>query len=540
MIHKIIIYLICNLFIHSFIFPQPDLRFHPFDWVQYRKTGKINSISFSDRYAFMATENGGILRFNLFSERFEEPITKAQGLKSNTIYSVHYASNGYLWVGTPLGIEFSYNSEGDWNFINKRNLKIPLNSMVEQIGESEQDIWIKTNGSVYRLDRITGVVLDVMTFPNELVSWSSQSRFLGDYSSILMNFSILDGWISDLFSLIDPNGNPINISTIHNSPNGEVWIGAENGYIFRGNKTMKTLSPYQFSLAGTDVQYIEGKNSFWIGGQSENGYNGITLFEPLSKKTYMYLFENIINMDRTSIYSIIDLKNEIWFAGNDVILTYNKNNNYWRTQVYDITNLNPSIGNFTEFDDKVWLGTDSGLFIFNKKGKTLINDDITNFFSNIFIFDLFSSNEIVFLATEIGLYIYDKKNNKIYEGKNFGYYEDDFIFPIRTTGYTALASNKRNFFAANQSGIISFNFRTRKWSNAVDASIFGGLRIKSLASDKEIMFIATINGLIKYDMKKNLMDTYNYPFIGQVNHMYIKGRKLWLGTSEGLISYKFK
>ncbi|GIT12454.1 MAG: hypothetical protein CM1200mP33_6400 [Chloroflexota bacterium] len=40
-------------------------------------------------------------------------------------------------------VEFSYNSEGDWNFINKRNLKIPLNSMVEQIGESEQDIWIK-------------------------------------------------------------------------------------------------------------------------------------------------------------------------------------------------------------------------------------------------------------------------------------------------------------------------------------------------------------------------------------------------------------
>ncbi|GIT12455.1 MAG: hypothetical protein CM1200mP33_6410 [Chloroflexota bacterium] len=61
-------------------------------------------------------------------------------------------------------------------------------------------------------------------------------------------------------------------------------------------------------------QNIEGKNSFWIGAKRK-WYNGITLFEPLSKKTYMYLFENIINMDRTSIYSIIDLKNEIWFAG---------------------------------------------------------------------------------------------------------------------------------------------------------------------------------------------------------------------------------
>ena len=87
--------------------------------------------------------------------------------------------------------------------------------MIEQIGESDQDIWIKTNGSVYRLDRITGVVLDVMTFPNKLVSWSSQSRFLGDYSSMLMNFSLLDGWMSDLVSLIDPNGNKINLSLIH-------------------------------------------------------------------------------------------------------------------------------------------------------------------------------------------------------------------------------------------------------------------------------------------------------------------------------------
>ena len=540
MIHKIIIYSICNLFIHSFIYAQPDLKFHPFDWVQYRKTGKINSISFSDRYAFLGSQNGGILRFNLFSERFEEPITKAQGLKSNTISSVHYASNGYLWVGTPLGIEFSYDSEGDWNFINKRNLKIPFNDIIEQIGESKQDIWIKTNGSVYRLDRITGVVLDIMTFPNELVSWSSQSRFLGDYSSILMNFSLLDGWMSDLTSLIDPNGKQINISTIHTSSSGEVWIGAENGYLFRGNRTMQTLRPFQFSLAGTDVQDIQGKNSFWIAGRRENGYNGITLFDPLSKKTYMYLFDDIINMDRTSIYSIIDLKDEIWFAGNDVVLTYNQKDDYWRTQTYDLPSLNGSISNLVEFNDTVWLGTGRGLYILNKKGKTLINNNITKYFTNIFILDLYSHNDIVFLATEIGLFIYDKNNNRIYEGKKFGYYDDDFVFPIRNTEYTALTSNKRNVFAANRSGIISFNFRARKWSNAVDASIFGGLRIKSIVSDKEIMFIATINGLIKYDMRKNLMDVYNYPFIGQVNHMYIKGRKLWLGTSEGLITFRFK
>ena len=46
--------------------------------------------------------------------------------------------------------------------------------------------------------------------------------------------------------------------------------------------------------------------------------------------------------------------------------------------------------------------------------------------------------------------------------------------------------------------------------------------------------------LSKYEMKKHLMDIYNYPFIGQVNDMYIHGRKIWMGTSEGLTSYRYK
>ena len=34
---------------------QPDLRFNAFDWVAYRQTGSINSVSFSDRYAYIGT-----------------------------------------------------------------------------------------------------------------------------------------------------------------------------------------------------------------------------------------------------------------------------------------------------------------------------------------------------------------------------------------------------------------------------------------------------------------------------------------------------
>ena len=50
-------------------FAQPDLRFHPFDFVQYRKPGQVNSISFSDQYAYIGTHHGGVQRFNIFSNR---------------------------------------------------------------------------------------------------------------------------------------------------------------------------------------------------------------------------------------------------------------------------------------------------------------------------------------------------------------------------------------------------------------------------------------------------------------------------------------
>ena len=54
---------------------QPELRFNPFDWISYRQSGSINSISFGDRYAFLGTQNGGVIRFNVRTQRFEEPIT---------------------------------------------------------------------------------------------------------------------------------------------------------------------------------------------------------------------------------------------------------------------------------------------------------------------------------------------------------------------------------------------------------------------------------------------------------------------------------
>ncbi|MDP6338946.1 MAG: hypothetical protein QF842_01290 [Candidatus Marinimicrobia bacterium] len=520
---------------------QPELRFHPFDWVQYRQTGKVNSISFGDRYAYIGTQSGGVLRFNRYSERFEAPITRAQGLRSNTITAVHRSSNGILWAASPLGVEFSFTEEGDWRFIDRYQLNLPLGIFVERIGESDNNVWLDTPGLIYKLDAITGIVVGIMPNPDEAVTWSSGLiRFRQDLSDLFIDYSFMDGWMTDLQSLIHPDGRQMNVTTLIKNNFNEVWIGTEDGTFFRGDNTMKTFTPFRFSLAGNDIQAIRGNDSFWLGGRLGHYQSGISYFDIDRHIADEYLFSEVINMDQTSIFSIIELKKEVWFGSEDALLVYEKKKDLWRTYGLQIGGRKSWANTMLKVEDHVWIGSPNGISILKIDDKKPINSKVEKYFRNIFIYDLALAQNQVWIGTETGLFLYDIEKDIIRNYRQYGYENKDVIFPIRITEFTAFTEDSNQILAANRTGVLAFNFREREWSNAVNPSIFGGLEIRAMALKKNTVFIATENGIIQYDMKKNLADMFNYSFIGQVNDMYIKGRRLWLGTSEGLISYRYK
>ncbi|MBT3479513.1 MAG: hypothetical protein HOB42_02775 [Candidatus Marinimicrobia bacterium] len=537
MIRTIIIFLL----LFGNIFAQPNLRFHPFDWVQYRYTGKVNSITFGDRYAYIGTQYGGVLRFNIFSERFEEPITRAQGLRSNTTTAVHRASNGVLWVATPYGVEYSFDEEGNWRYMDNHQLGLFGGQYVERIGESDNYIWLKTGSLVHRIDPITGVQVGAMPNPDETVKWSSGLlRFSTDLSNLLIDFSLMDGWMTDLQSLIHPDGYKMNITTILEHPLHGIWMGTEDGTFFRGDATMKSFTPFKFGLTGNDIQVIEGKDSFWLGGRLGHLQSGITYFDYDRNIADQYLFREMINLDESSIFSILEMKKEIWFGGEDALLVYNKKKDYWRTFNIQIGGRKSLAVSMVKVGDHVWIGSPNGISIIKMDDKKTISSKVEKYFRNIFIYDLAFANDQVWIGTEIGLFLYDINKDVIRDYKSYGYKNDEVLFPLKFTDFTAIVHDKNQILVANRTGVLSFNFRDRQWSNAVDPSIFGGLEIRAMAIHKNIVFMATSNGLVQYDMKKNLMDIFNFSFIGQVNDLYIRDRKIWLGTTEGLISYRYK
>ncbi|MBC8344943.1 MAG: hypothetical protein ISR82_02435 [Candidatus Marinimicrobia bacterium] len=525
----------------GFSFAQPELRFQTFDWVQYRYTGKVNSITFSDRFAYMGTQSGGVVRFNLFSDRFEEPITRAQGLHSNTITAIHRSSNSMLWVATPMGIESSLDEKGDWHFIDRDMLGLPSGAYIERIGESEHYIWLDTPGLVYRLDPLTGIMIGIMASPDEPVAWSSGLlRFQPDISEFLIEYSFLDGWMTDLQNLVHPNGQYIDITTIAKNSFNEVWIGTEDGTFFRSDPTMKTMSPFRFSLASNDIQTISGGDSFWLGGRLATHESGLTYFDADREIADNYIFSRTINLDQTSISSILELKKEIWFGGENALLVYDKKKDFWRTYKLRLGGGKSWTTSMIDVGEHVWVGSSQGVTILKKIDKKPIVSKVEKYFNNIYIYDLAVGKNKIWIGTETGLFLYDLEKQIIQEYTTYGYKAKDVTFPLKYYDYTAFTQDSQHILTSNRSGVLKFNFKDRRWSNAVDPSIFGGLEIKTMALHKNIVFIATENGIVQYDMKKNLMDVFNYSFIGQVNDMYIKGRKIWLGTTEGLISYRYR
>ena len=123
--------------IYSFeIFAQPDSRFRPFDWTIFKGAGSINSISEGYTYIYLATQTGGLKRFNLFSNKFDEPITRAQGLKNNSINATHFDfQTGLLWIATKNFLQYSFSREGDWYNIRLDELGLMKRDKVENIGK---------------------------------------------------------------------------------------------------------------------------------------------------------------------------------------------------------------------------------------------------------------------------------------------------------------------------------------------------------------------------------------------------------------------
>jgi ligand-binding sensor domain-containing protein len=521
-------------------FSQPSARYRPFDWLLFKEPGRINSLSEGFEFLYVGTSHGGIYRYNLYSNQYDFPITSAQGLKNNNINSVHFDQNtGILWVSSTDALQYSYTREGDWRYIDFIDIGLRNNDKISQIGNSENYVWAKANAVYVKLDKSSGILAGIYPRPDEVnISWSSTNYYeQTDIATIMNNYALMSGWMASGSKLIDGYGRYIDITSGLIGNHNDVWIGTSDGTLFQGDKTMEAIFPTEFGIRGSNINALfHNEDNLWIGSKGYDIGRGVTRLNTRNFRTDHYDFDVTVNMNLTEVHSFYDFENTLWVGGNSVVLVFDKPDNFWRTLGEDRGIPNSDITSMVGDSNYVWIGSYYGIRQIDRKSRREEPMGFEYLFHNHPVNDLVLNEFGVWIASRTGIYLYDKSNPQIMNALSIG---DSYLdFPVsRVT--SIFQENELLYFATNI-GVVSFNTKEKFWDMVIPASNYKGLDVSDLLVMGKFCFIATDQGMFRINLKSKRIREYSFDFIGSVNSIENIGKYVWMGTSEGLIRFKWR
>jgi len=535
------LFIFLMLTVSSQIKPQPDNRYDPFDWIMYRQLGQITSISEGFTYIYIGTENGGVVRLQKIGYNVEYSLTTAQGLKSNHISAVYFDHHtGNLWVSAGNFIHSSHSREGNWFINHIDEWGLPLQTKIIRMGSSSNYIWIHTGSGYVKLDHISGIYLGTYTYPdNEKIQWNSSSHF-PDYEMDQLNeYSLSGGWMAIGGGAVNPYGRESRVDVFYTGSDGDVILGLSDGTIFVGDNQLKYLDPVTAGLGNNDIQFILDEETFIMGGRYNENSQGFTYLNPRRESIEIDVFNDNINLTAGPYYCAVRAGDEIWFGGNEMISVYDEKDDFWRT-FDEARGFSGSIITDLESDSEfVWVASSSGISRLNQHNKRENPLGFEKIFNYVYIQDIELVNNQLWIASHYELNIVDLSEERVINFKHLGSLGDMNGIEDLLTGFNVLELFKNEIMVSTKQGIWSFNFNTQSWNELVNASVFVGREILAMTRYKKYIFMATNEGFIRYDLKDKFIRDYEYAFMGEIHDMKVDKKNLWLGTSNGLIKFKW-
>ena len=111
-------------------------------------------------------------------------------------------------------------------------------------------------------------------------------------------------------------------------------------------------------------------------------------------------------------------------------------------------------------------------------------------------------------------------------------------FPVSRV--TSIFQKDELLYFATNIGVVSFNLYEKFWDLVIPASDYKGLDVSDMLILGKFCFIGTVEGMFRVNLKSKRTREYNFEFIGSVNSIENIGKYIWMGTSEGLIRFKWR
>ena len=434
-----------------------------------------------------------------------------KGISQSTIEVVFQDHKGYIWLGTNDGLNRYNGYEYKiYNYEENKN-SMSSNGITDICEDDKNNLWVGTVQGVNRIDEKREEIKNY-TEENNKIKDDSTSEILitqdnkiivGTYEGIQLYNEEKDTFENILN--VDKGLISNTVYTLDEDKQGNIWIGTDLG-VQQISKDFKILKTYksdgQNSLGESEIYniYCDEKYGYVWAGSSDSGVfkidtnlNTITQYKNDPKD------ENSLPANQSGAI-LRDSNDNLWIGTSDGLAWYNSEKDNFKVYKNKIYDKNSLVYNNVKslMEDKegiIWVGTYSGLSIFDTKSvikhyKAGLDEDY-----------LLSENMV----------------HGIYEDKD---------------GYLWVGSKTKGV------SIIDRKNQTSKTINTTNNQIIKTDTINDITGYKDLIFIATDDGLVKIDKKLNTMKVYtteNNMVNDAVKDIMVDDKGyLWIGTISGL------
>ncbi len=383
---------------------------------------------------------------------------------------------------------------------------------INSIGITQNDLYIDENGIIKILDKFTGVI---KTSGEKNIIWFGERRNLKRDSREIF-------FLSPYFYYVQGFGKVE--YTVFFKEKNKIFVGTWGDGISIYKEG--TIIPEKKHCIGPSTPLItfmkNTKEGIWIISRKYLNFEGITLRK--NGEWIIYKKNEVFGLPDENIKDIEEIGERIYFSHSGGITVFEKGKFYkLRDPYFSIREINSMLVNYPD----IWIGTDDGVYRINPETGSILS----HFLENIYVEDVEEISGTIFAGTEKGLFHITPDKDK------FSHFSDEKNYSLSHI----LKLSKRNdtLIVGSYNGIFMI-FKQNEKFKVFYPSPFSSREILDMKLYKNFLFIASLDGLFYYDIKKDLWKkgSFSKDFDVSVLSLLIKNDTLWVGTDKGIFLFK--
>ncbi len=462
---------------------------------------------------WIGTKTNGLVRVDLrlrTVERYRSNSSSRAWLCSNRITTLYRDRGGWIWIGTEDKGWCCYDTGKDRFFIPDDFPEVCVFSFCE---DAAGNMWIGSDKGLYIYDPRTR-----RTVAHQVKSYSDKNS-LSDNS----------------------------ISTIFRDREDNILLGTHFGGVNIFPSLFRQFSYYDWGegeahLSGRIVRQIinDGDDNLWIATEDGN-------LNYLDRTTMRIRHTDVPGTEHMNPYSLLlDSRRRLWvgtkFNGLFRFSPTGKNFVRFTAEEYPGISVNNILSLIEDRDGTVWVGTASGLSVYDEKKEIFIQFDPQRFRKESIDHLMMDSSGNVWIATrQKGLHCYNREKKRIRtintaSGPNT--VSDNYI------NYIFEDSKGNLWIGTNDGGLNRYNVDSRTFDWFTTRQYLPSNTVYSIIEDDNgNIWLSTDNGLSCYDTRGGVFTNYstseglpnrqfNNNSVSKDSHGY-----LYFGTIDGMVSF---